>query len=155
MASVLHHVVVISRGYEGPILHATALYDGTAPTLTEPAFLALESERSGTYRKQSPTFPSDLTRALNFLLRIKRLGDDRHVKLVVVLIPDEVQVNRVLQSKVLQIKALSASSEDFDFALPNRQLAAKLFPRRGGLPLDQGLDLGQAPSSPTGDSRAL
>ena len=41
-----------------------------------------------------------------------------------ILIPDEVQVSRPLQSRVIAASGLPAAS--FDFALPNRLLRAKL-----------------------------
>ena len=55
---------------------------------------------------------------------MKRLCDYRNIALTVILIPDEMQVSRPLQSRVIAASGLGAAS--FDFALPNRRLRAKL-----------------------------
>jgi len=55
---------------------------------------------------------------------MKRLCDYRGIVLTVILIPDEMQVSRPLQSRVVAASGLAAAS--FAFALPNRLLRAKL-----------------------------
>lgn len=126
VASFIDYVITINSGLEGLVLHPNADYDDNAPTFTDPVFISLESERSEIYRKQNRQFESDLTAALNYLIRIKQQCDARHIALAVALLPDEVQVNRAVQSRVLEVKTFNSSPEDFDFTLPNRLLAARL-----------------------------
>ncbi|HXI90907.1 MAG TPA: hypothetical protein VNO24_12895, partial [Blastocatellia bacterium] len=101
-------------------------YDDNAPTFTDPVFVTLESERSEIYRKQNKEFESQLAAAVDYLVRIKQQCETHHIALTVVLLPDEAQVNRTVQSRVLEVKSFNSSKDDFDFTLPNRLLTAKL-----------------------------
>lgn len=107
-------------------LVASAEYNDSDPTFSDPKFVGLESDRSEIYRKQNPSFEGDFAEAMGHLASIKKLCDERKISLALVLIPDEVQINRTLQSKVLLLKGFNASPDDFDFALPNKLMAAKL-----------------------------
>jgi hypothetical protein len=101
-------------------------YKDNEPTFSDAKFVSLESDRSEIYRKQNPSFEADFAEAIGYVARIKRLCDERNISFAVVLIPDEVQVSKAVQSRVLLIKGFNASPEDFDFTLPNRLMAAKL-----------------------------
>lgn len=57
---------------------------------------------------------------VGYIVRLKELCDRRNVKLAVVVIPDELQVNPALQAKV--VKSLNVSPEEIDFTLPNNFL---------------------------------
>ena len=126
VASFVYYLVVLKRGFQGRVVVGKTIYHDDVPTFTDDRFLSIESERSENYRKQNQQFQSDLSTALRYLIQIKRICDDRHIALVVALIPDEVQINRQLQAKVLQAKSAAASAGDFDFTLPNRLLSGKL-----------------------------
>jgi SGNH hydrolase-like domain, acetyltransferase AlgX len=69
-------------------------------------------------------FEARVATALSYISEMKRLCDDRNIGLTIVLIPDEVQVSRPLQTQVIAESGLSPGS--FDFALPNRLLRARL-----------------------------
>lgn len=101
-------------------------YDDTAPTFTDTVYVKLESDRSEIYRKNNPAFESDFTDAMSYVTKIKQRCDERNIAFAVVLIPDEAQINKTLQSRVMQIKAFNASADDFDFALPNKLMAQRL-----------------------------
>jgi SGNH hydrolase-like domain, acetyltransferase AlgX len=124
VASFINYLITVNRAFEGGVVHPDLVYNDTAPRFSDSAFLALERERSEIYRRQSKQFESDLATTLSYLKQIKQQCDLHHIALAVLLIPDEVQVNQALQSKVL--KAFSSSKNDFDFTLPNRLLAASL-----------------------------
>lgn len=126
VATFISYMFTVNKGYAGQVLHADMDYDDTAPTFTDATFVRIESERSEIYRKQNKPFENDLAKAMNYLTQIKQLCDERHIALAVILIPDEVQINRTLQARVLQVKAFNSSAADFDFALPNRMLAERL-----------------------------
>jgi hypothetical protein len=118
--------LLVTRRLEGQIVHGGPHYDDDASTFPEETFIGIERARSQIYRKQNHEFDSDLAAAVRYLDEIKQVCDEHHVALAVVLIPDNIQIDRVLQARVLQSKPMDAGTDDVDFALPNRRLAAKL-----------------------------
>ena len=84
----------------------------------------MEIDRSYIFRKQDPVFAKSLPEALRYLIEMKKICDERHIKLAVLLLPDSEQVDSQLQAKVVQRQ--NASPSDFDFTAPNRLLAAGL-----------------------------
>ena len=64
-----------------------------------------------------------LATALSYISEIKRLCDSRNIGLTIVLIPDERQVSKPLQTRVVAASGLPPAS--FDFTLPNKLLRAR------------------------------
>jgi hypothetical protein len=118
--------LIAARGYQGQIIHGAAVYNDSAPTLTDPVFVDMENQRSEIYRKQNRRFGNDFEAALGYLVKIKQLCDQHHIALAMVLIPDDVQVDQMLQARVVKLKQANSQVDDFDFRLPNRLLAARL-----------------------------
>jgi len=126
VASFIAYLIAVSRGYQGQIIHGAAVYDDSSPTLTDPVFIDMENRRSEIYRKQNRRFGNDFEAAMRYLVKIKQLCDEHHMALAIVLIPDDVQVDRTLQARVLKLKEVNSKADDFDFTLPNRVLATRL-----------------------------
>jgi hypothetical protein len=126
VASFIGYLVAVSKGYEGLIVHGSSTYDDDAPTFTVEKFEEIETTRSHIFEKRSQVFASDFETTMKFLIQIKQLCDRNHIALRFVLIPDEEQVNRTLQARVLQLMETKKKPDDFDFTLPNRLLAARL-----------------------------
>jgi hypothetical protein len=118
--------LLVSRSYEGKIIHEPSVYDDNAPSMKDDNFTEIEMRTSEIYRKRNPNFDGDLEVAMKSLSGIKQICDERKIALVIVLIPDQVQVDQALQARVLKLKEVNSKLEDFDFELPNRLLAAKL-----------------------------
>jgi hypothetical protein len=123
VASFLYYLYVASHGLQGQLIRGGAYVDN-APSLSNEVFLAMEVDRSYVFRKQDPVFANNLPEALRYLIEMKKICDERHIKLAVLLLPDAEQVDRQLQAKVVQMQ--QASPADFDFTAPNRLLAAGL-----------------------------
>ena len=130
VATFAKYLVDIGTKYNERPLQATPAefdqYNDDAPTFVDDYFLKLEIGRSEIYKKQSEQFSSQFAEAVSYLKQIKGICDANKVRLAVVVIPDEVQVNKDLQFRVMQIKTFSFSPDDFDFTLPNRMLTAAL-----------------------------
>lgn len=116
--------LIAARGYQGQIFHGASAYNDSAPTLTDPVFIDMENLRSEIYRKQNRRFGNDLEAALGYLVKIKQLCDQHQIALAIVLIPDRVQVDRMLQAQLPKLR--ESKADDFDFTLPNRLLATRL-----------------------------
>ena len=123
VVAFIKYIIDLNRKYEGKVIHDRTHYDDTAPKFTDEAYLQIVKERSWMYRKRAP-FKKAFADGVGYLVRIKELCDWSKIALQVVIIPDEVQVNLALQTKVL--KALNVSSTDLDFTLPNKFLHEQL-----------------------------
>jgi hypothetical protein len=106
--------------FEGPISVGT--YNDNAPTFTDDAYLKLELKRSTIFVRNRP-FAGRFAEAMSYISEIKRLCDSRDISLTIVLIPDEMQVSKPLQTRVVVASGLAPAS--FDFTLPNRLLRAR------------------------------
>ena len=123
VASFFYYLFVASRGLKGQTMHGGPYLDN-APSLSDDVFLAMEIDRSYIFKKHNPVFANNLPEALRYLIEMKKICDERQIKLAVLLIPDKEQVDSQLQAKVVQRQ--NASPSDFDFTAPNRVLAAGL-----------------------------
>jgi lysophospholipase L1-like esterase len=130
VATFIKYMIDINTKYKDqPVIANPSsfdVYQDDKPTFDDDYFFKLEVGRSEIYKKQSSLFDSQFAEALGYLKQIKAICEARKIALTVVLIPDEVQVNKALQAKVMQVKTFSVKAEDFDFTMPNRRLGASL-----------------------------
>jgi hypothetical protein len=123
-------LIKLQQNYEGHIFNPKERgdYQDNQPTFTEEHFLEIEQERSlqyVTYQDAEERFKELLADAVADLKKIKELCDHQNIALTVVIIPDEVQVNSELQTKIIERFELDDPSL-IDFKLPNRLLQAEL-----------------------------
>ena len=132
VASLITYVLERRTKFEGPI-SAVGTYDDNAPTFTDDAYLALELKKSIIFVRNQVTrsqmlatgfrsFEERFAEVLSYISEIKRLCDSRNISLTIVLIPDEMQVSKPLQARVVVASGLAPAS--FDFTLPNKLLHA-------------------------------
>lgn len=121
LASFFKFIGDMQTKYEGQtFLPENWVYNDDEPTWTYENYLQMEAARTAIYQKQNPEFSPVFDYTLSYLQRIKEICDYKNIRLLVVLLPDEVQIDPTLQKDVLQL--LNAESDHFDFDLPNRQL---------------------------------
>ena len=124
VASLITYVLERWSKFEGQIVHGGGgAYDDNAPTFTDDFYLGLELKRSTIFWRDNRAFEGDFATALFYISEIKRLCDSRNIGLTIVLIPDEMQVSKPLQTQVIAASGLAPAS--FDFTLPNRLLRAR------------------------------
>lgn len=121
VASFLRYVIGLTTKYKGNIIHGSYVYQDNNPSMETPAYLELEKIRSYIYRPDNLAFPQDFAYTMTYMQKIKEICDSRNIKLVVAIIPDELQVNPKLRDKVY--KVTNTRAEEYDFRIPNRQLA--------------------------------
>ena len=109
----------------GMIIHGRTLqYNDDTPTLSEDKFLQIEVGRSDIYAQDSKKLADGLSRVMYFFDEISRVCKEKDIALYVVLIPDEVQIDRNLQHDVVMARHLDNDNLDFD--LPNKRLTQEL-----------------------------
>src|SRR5262249_41581913 len=133
VASLITYVLARWSKFDAQFAPSNASYNDDAPTFTDDAYLKIELQRSTIFLRDNRKFEADFAATLFYLSEIKRLCDSRNIGLTFVLIPDEMQVNRPLQTRIIAASELAQASSKFsqvpaffDFTLPNRLLRAKL-----------------------------
>lgn len=123
VASLIYYLYSAYTKYEG-ITRYTLVYHDDQPTFTDEAYLNIEKARSQIFLKQNQVFGAELDDATSYLIKMKRVCDANKIALMIVLIPDELQLSRPLQTSVLQ--GLTLGPEALDFSLPNRLITERL-----------------------------
>jgi hypothetical protein len=127
MKSLVKFVVARYFAFAPSLSPGNRAYDDDAPTFTDDTFMKIEISRSWVFQKDDEALQGKAAAALAYLSQIKEICDRRNVRLVIVLIPDEMQVNAALQRSVVAASKLAPDA--FDFARPNHLLATELTSR--------------------------
>lgn len=122
--SFFRSLIEIHSKYQGNIYHENPEYKDDMATFSDDIYLQMLKEKSYIFIER-PAEPEYFQKLFNDvladLLKIKEICDYKNIKLVVVLIPDELQIDSKLQAKVAQ--NFPVSLDIFDFALPNKLLS--------------------------------
>lgn len=122
--SLLKFVIDFNRKMEGKVVHGAGTYDDNSPAFSDAAYLTLERDHSYIYVKENRDFEHEFDEALSTLQRIKAICDSNGIKLSIVIIPDELQVNVDLRERVL--REFKIAPELLDIELPNKRLVDAL-----------------------------
>ncbi len=97
-----------------------AAYRDSDRTFPDNTYLDIKKKRSSIYIEDNIRFPDVVKRTVYYYRQIKEICDHLGVPLVVLIGPDELQVDSKLQENVAA--ALGREMADFDFSRPNRHL---------------------------------
>jgi hypothetical protein len=122
--SFLKYVIDLNRKIENIVVHGAGTYDDNVPVFSDAAYLSLERDRSYIYVKGNIDFERDFDEALSALQRIKAMCNRNGIKLSIVIIPDELQVDVDLKERVL--REFKIAPESLDIELPNKRLVDAL-----------------------------
>jgi hypothetical protein len=126
LASLFYYIYTIQQKYEGQIVSTNLNYCDDCANLDKPTYLSIEKDRSLLYWTDYPLFPRLLDEASHYLENIQAICGKNGIKLVVVLIPDELQINPTLQQEVRAQAPATFTPGAWDNSLPNTRLSAKL-----------------------------
>lgn len=133
LASALYYVYKMSTGLSQNNLGTTYgdgySYCDTCSFFKPEKYIEAESRRSYVFQKDNEQYKHNVNDALSYLKQIKRVCDRSGIKLVVSLIPDEMQVNTTLQRKVIDFTGIS--SDEWDNSQPNKLISSRL--HKGGV----------------------
>ncbi|MGO9570367.1 MAG: alginate O-acetyltransferase AlgX-related protein [Desulfomonilaceae bacterium] len=124
VASLMKFVYDLHSSYEGQIYNGKSVYEDDKRTLTDDAYMHCEKGRSRIFVKNYDKFQGLFDWATTPLREMKEICRARGIDLLVVIIPDEVQVNAAVQLEV--VTTSNHSPDQFDFALPNKMLSHEL-----------------------------
>jgi SGNH hydrolase-like domain, acetyltransferase AlgX len=122
-ASAIKFLIDVNTKFEGRIYHGIATYDDNANTVTDAQYLKLERAGSSIFLRNNKRFERDFTNTWSHVREINQICARLGIRFLVVVIPDELQVNDQLQQRVIDASRLPP--ESFDFSLPNKMLITK------------------------------
>ena len=119
VASLLYYILNIQRRFDG---HGKNDYCDDCPTFDNGTYLQIEKRRSFIYKKGNRRFDRLLDDALHYLSKIKDICRKRDIEFVVVLIPDELQINHALETEIRETFYPNLERDRWDITLPNTAL---------------------------------
>jgi hypothetical protein len=122
-ASAIKFLIDVNTKFEGQIIHGNVRYDDNANSFTDVQYLTLERARSSIFLTNNKRFERDFTDPWSQVREMNKICARLGIRFLVVVIPDELQVNDQLQQRVIDASRLPP--ESFDFGLPNKMLIAK------------------------------
>jgi len=125
IGSFFHYILNLRSKYEGKIIHGKAKYCDDCPNFNQKQYLQIEYNRSFIYLVDNENFFDILDNALYYLNQFRSICKDQGIEFVVVIIPDELQINQDLQRKIKETYPDIEKSK-WDITLPNRTLSNKL-----------------------------
>lgn len=120
VATFVRYLIGLNTKYQGSIIHGSYVYKDDQATMNTPDYVKLQTARSVIFQKENQAFLNNLSYTIGFLEKMQEICNSRNIKMLVVIIPDETQVNPKLQDKIF--KASNTTAEQYDFSLPNRLL---------------------------------
>jgi len=124
IASLFHYILTIKPKYQET--NGGNVYCDTCPSFDHKSYLEIERNRSYIYHLESELFINDLNEALLYLKKIQQICERNNIKLVIVIIPDELQVNTELQTELINTYFPSLPSEFWQASYPNNMLSKSL-----------------------------
>ena len=86
--------------YEGVARSRDRTYDDNSPTMSEERFAKIQKQRIGVLDPQNQEFRTRIERGLDYIEQIAEIAETRNIKLIVVLIPDVMQIDEELLSEI-------------------------------------------------------
>jgi hypothetical protein len=124
LASLVRFIFTIRPKYEGQIIHGKNEYCDECPSIDRETYLNLVQNQSIIYLTGNTDVLPLFHEALDYLDRIGKICREKGFAFVVLIIPDEVQINPVLQQQVRE--QLLNVDNGWNITLPNEKLTTKL-----------------------------
>ena len=99
--SFLYYLITIWHNYEGIVVHGRGDYCDDCPTFDKNTYLQVQGERSFIFIEGNELFIKSLDSVIYYLSSINDICKKEHIEFIVVLIPDELQMDRILQNEVI------------------------------------------------------
>jgi lysophospholipase L1-like esterase len=119
--SFLNYAITIQKKYEGKAYGVKNEYVDNKPSLEAGRFLEIQSARHQIFVKGDTESSTALNNQVEYIKQMKKICDSKNIKFLVVMIPDENQINPELQQQIMA--KLKVDSQQIDIKQPNQALA--------------------------------
>jgi hypothetical protein len=126
IASIVNYLIALGTKYEGNANINLREYYDDKPTIKKEEYLKVMGKRSSMYIKGDKAFIELVDSALYYLSSINDICKKQHIEFIVVIAPDEFQINEVLQKEVVEAFYPKFNKEKWDITLPNKMLTDRL-----------------------------
>ena len=126
LATFVHYLVTIFKGGGGKMIYHKGDYCDDCPNFDIETYLQIEKSRLKICLTPNSVFQARLEVTLDYLKEIQEFCQRIDAEFIVVLIPDEGQVNHSLQQQVIEAYREEGENRPFNPELPNGALAARL-----------------------------
>jgi hypothetical protein len=126
VASLIKYLVTLESKFEGIDVNPSGDYPDNRPTMNHKTYLEISKERSFIYLPGNKTFLKALNNAVYYLSLINDICKKKGIDFVVVIAPDEFQVNQALQQDVIKSFYLNHPKPNWDITQPNKMLIDRL-----------------------------
>jgi hypothetical protein len=140
LLSAFYYLYIVSTSIDQKVSYnfygSGMTYCDSCSTFSADKYLEIERKRSYICQKDNPLLLNDIEDTLFYLRQILGICKSKNISLVVVLLPDEMQVSENLRNKVTSL--LKITSSQWDNEQPQRLLSEKM--QRLGVPVISLLD---------------
>jgi lysophospholipase L1-like esterase len=126
VASLARYLFAVRPKYAGEQYHLQGAYCDDCPGFAPRVHLEIEAARSLIYVAGQPRFPKLLDDAVHYLAEMRDICRRESIDYVVLIIPDEVQVDPELQREVRSTFFSHVRDGSWQPTLPNERLAERL-----------------------------
>ncbi len=124
LVSLVRFLIKTREAHKGLIIHQNDTYFDEKPTLSDLEFLRIEASRLFQFESDNEELDRLAGDAMHYIDNVKRVCDKNAIKLLVMIIPDSIQVHPEIRAKVIEYSGTNTG--DYDFDRPNRVLERHL-----------------------------
>ncbi|MGB8990683.1 MAG: hypothetical protein WCD80_01365 [Desulfobaccales bacterium] len=125
VASLINYLINLSR-YEGNVINSSGVYYDDQQTFDKKTYLHLMEKRSFIFLEGNESFMKLLNSAVYYLSIINDICKNKNIVFIVVVAPDELQINCSLQSAVIEAFYPNLNRGKWNITLPNKMLTDRL-----------------------------
>jgi lysophospholipase L1-like esterase len=127
IVTLLNYTLKITKKMDTKIIQkGKMVFCDDCPTFDQATFTQYEGERSFIYVEGNRYFLKMFDRAVNWLDRMNAICEKKGIKFVVVILPDEIQVNKKLQADIRSKYHPAVGNDSWKIDQPNRMLTERL-----------------------------
>lgn len=126
VTTFINYLITLGTKYEGNNINGAGDYYNDNPTIEKEAYLKIMEGRFFIYFKGNETFLKLNDAALHYLAAINDICVKKHIKFIVVIAPDEFQINDSLQAEVFKSFYPKLDKQKWDITLPTKLLTEGL-----------------------------
>jgi len=126
VACFFNYLFKIKNSYQGKRYHRRGRYCDHCASFDKKTYLGIESTRSHIYINPGYSIRQGLKSACFYLSEIKKICKLKGIEFVVVIIPDEMQVNPILANKIKKNYFPDVPDREWDLTNPERSLVTAL-----------------------------
>lgn len=127
VATLLHYAFTVRKKFKTGVVRGERKYCDDCPTFDEASYLEVEKNRSSIYLSTNKQSTGELVNeSLGYIQQMQDYCSKHGIKLVVAVIPDDLQINQELQSSIRSTFYPDTPMQVWIYDLPNRLLRKRL-----------------------------